>query len=124
VKLLGFSKQWLNPNAPFADGFLICFSLAIGLCFVEIFLKEGTEDVPPTFTAGALLLHWASITYTSFCSIENNLLRISSRSKGKRLSLGTNIMIFFRVILKEPSRIILGTLAKVRCGEISFDTPF
>ena len=70
--------------------------------------------MPSAFTTGALPLHWTSITYASFGSIENNLLRLSSRSKGERLSLGTNIMIFFRIILKEPGRIILGTLAEVR----------
>ncbi len=69
--------------------------------------------MPPTFTAGTFGLHWTGIAHTRFGAIENYLLRFSSRGKWENLPLGTDIMIFFRVILKEFCRIILGALAKI-----------
>src|SRR6266496_5435900 len=80
--------------------------------------------MPPTFAARALALYWTGIAHTSFGAVENYLLRLSSRCQRKYLSLGTDIMIFLRIILKELGRVILGTLAEIRGREIGFDPPF
>src|SRR5688572_15184593 len=77
-----------------------------------------------TFAAGTLGLHWTSIAYASFCTIENDLLRFPSRGQWKDLALRANIMVLLRVILKEVCRVILGALAKIGCWKIGFNPAF
>src|SRR5215207_9345374 len=76
------------------------------------------------FAARAFAFYWTGITHTSFGTIENYLLRLSSRGKWKDLPLRANIMVLLRVILKEMSWIILGALAKIRGRKIGFDPAF
>src|SRR5215216_3987525 len=113
MKLFRFTKQRLNPQTPFANGFEIGFGLSVGLYFVEILLKEGTENMSPTFTAGTCGLHWTGITYFGFRFVQQNLLGGSSRHQRKDLPLRTNVLVFLSIILKELGRIILGALAKI-----------
>src|SRR5687768_7141644 len=77
--------------------------------------------MPSTFAARTLALYWAGIAHTCFCAIENYLFHISSRGQWENLPLGTDIMIFLRVILKEFSWVIFGALAEIGCWEIGFD---
>src|SRR5215211_8314215 len=80
--------------------------------------------MPPTFAACAFALHWTDIAHLSFGTIENDLLRFSSRGQWKDLPLRANVMVLLRVILKEFCRVILGALAKIGCWKIGFNPAF
>jgi len=87
--------------------------LSVSLGFVEIFLKEGAEDMPPALAASAFSLHRTCITHFGFRFVDQNLLGGSSRHKRKDLSLRTNILVLLSIILKELGRVIVGALAKI-----------
>src|SRR5215216_1743831 len=80
--------------------------------------------MPSAFAAGAFAFYWTGVTHFCFGFVNQDLLRPSSRDKGKYLSLGTDIMIFLRLIPKELGRIVLGTLAEIGGREIGFDPAF
>src|SRR5258706_10981119 len=80
--------------------------------------------MPPTFTASAFAFYLTGIAHTRFGTVENYLLRFSSRGQWENLPLGADIIIFFRGILKEFCWIILGALAEIRGRKIGFDPAF
>src|SRR5688572_19163417 len=98
MPVLGFAKEWLNPDLPLAHRPFVGGCLVVAAHLIEVLDVQRALDLAPLAALGASGLHGAGVAGRRRGPIDHRALGVFCLPAAERVILGAAIFVAFGIV--------------------------